>query len=95
MLIRACVTERWPQQSPGVPLAGSDSPWRSVTDPSPCSCSNRWATGRTRPTARAHDRGAGHHQRPLVDQGLARLRGLLAGRRRITVELFPVVPGKA
>ncbi|MCZ2111958.1 MAG: APC family permease [Dehalococcoidia bacterium] len=83
------VPERWKQQFPGVPLVVIESPYRSVAEPIAAYLNDRVRTAPHEVAVLVPILEVPHwFQRPLVNQSLKRLNGLVAKRRRVSVEQY-------
>ena len=88
------VEERWAGQFPGVPLVIIDSPYRTVADPIASYVNDRVRRAPYEVTVMVPVLKVRHwYQRPLVNQSLKRLTGLLDKRRQVNVVYFPFSPG--
>ena len=88
------VEERWAGQFPGVPLVIIDSPYRTVADPIASYVNDRVRRAPYEVTVMVPVLEVRHwYQRPLVNQSLKRLTGLLDKRRQVNVVYFPFSPG--
>ena len=88
------VEERWAQQFPGVPLVIIDSPYRTVADPIVSYVNDRLRRAPYEVTVVVPVLEVRQwYQRPLVNQSLKRLTGLLEKRRQVNVVYFPFSPG--
>ena len=88
------VEARWAQQFPGVPLVIIDSPYRTVADPIASYVNDRLRRAPYEVTVMVPVLEVRQwYQRPLVNQSLKRLAGLLEKRRQVNVVYFPFSPG--
>jgi amino acid transporter len=88
------VSERWKRQFPNVPLMVIDSPYRTVADPIASYVLDLahqppYQVAVVIPIVDVHNR----FQRPLVNQSLKRLPGLLRGHRHIEILPYAFSPG--
>jgi len=84
------VPERWKHQFPGIPLVVIESPYRSVAEPIAAYLDDRVRSAPHEVSVLVPILEVPHwFQRPLVNQSLKRLNGLLSTRRRVRVERFP------
>ncbi len=91
---RSTVEERWRGQFPNVPLVVIDSPYRSVAEPIAAYVDDRLRAAPHEVVVMVPVLDVRHwYQRPLVNQSLKRLDGLLAGRRQVSVVRHPFAPG--
>lgn len=92
--VRATLVERWPDQFPMVPLIVIESPYRTVADPiasyvEQLTHQAPYHVEVIVPVIEVQHR----HERPLVNQNLKRLEGLLAGHKRVRLALLPFAEG--
>jgi amino acid transporter len=90
------VPERWARQFPNIRLVVIDSPFRTVADPianyvEELAHTPPYEVQVLLPVLEVRHR----YERPLVNQSLKRLKGMLAGHRHIEVTLFPFYEGSA
>ena len=90
------VEGRWHQQFPEIPLVLIDSPYRTVAEPIVAYVNDLIRHAPHEVVVLVPVLEVPHwYQRPLVNQSLKRLRGLLEKRRQVTVRTFPFSVGTA
>ena len=88
------VEARWRKQVPDVPFVVIDSPYRTLAEPIAAYADDRTKSEPQGVVVMVPFVELKHrYQRPLVNQSLKRLAGLLADRRHVSVTLFPFSPG--
>jgi hypothetical protein len=90
------VEDRWNSQFPNVPLVLIESPYRTAAEPIAAYVDDLVKRAPYEVTVLVPVLEVPHwYQRPLVNQSLKRLRGLLAQRRQVSVQSYPFGIGSA